>query len=111
MHVFKFSPRKGTPAAGYENQADGTVKEARSEKVLALSDRCALEFNSRFTGRDMPVLYEGELKGNPGCYEGFTPNYIRVVSKGDAGLVGNIATTRLARAEGDHIMGETPHVI
>lgn len=105
MHVFKFSPREGTPAAKYEGQIDGSVKEARSQKVIRLSDCCALEFNNRFVGRRMPVLYEHELKDEPGVYEGLTTNYIRVLALGNPSLVGNISQTRLIKAEADFVNG------
>ena len=107
MHVFKFSPRKGTPAASFEGQVEDAVKEARSAKVLELSERCALEYNIRFIGRIMPVLYEQEVKGAHGHYEGLTPNYIRVVSKGNNSLTGKIIMSRLLKAEGDYLVGET----
>ena len=106
MHVFKYSPRKGTPAARREGQVDGIVKEERSARVIELSDRCQLEFNRSFIGRVMPVLYEQEDRDRKGWYEGLTPNYIRVLSKGDARIAGNILPTRLARAENDFIYGE-----
>ncbi len=105
MHVFKYSPRKGTPAANYENQVDGTVKESRSAKVIGLSDRCQMEFNRRFVGREMPVLFEQEAKDREGYYEGLTPNYIRVLSKGDNGIVGNILSVKLLEAGKDFILG------
>ena len=107
MHVFKFSPRMGTPAASFERQVAGTVKEDRSAKVLELSERCALEYNNNFIGRILPVLYEQEVKGSKGIYEGLTPNYIRVISKGNNSIMGNISMSRLLKAEGDHILGET----
>ncbi|MEN6313996.1 MAG: tRNA (N(6)-L-threonylcarbamoyladenosine(37)-C(2))-methylthiotransferase MtaB [Clostridiaceae bacterium] len=105
MHVFKFSPRKGTPAASFDGQVEGTVKESRSARLLELSDRCSLEFNSSFTGRMMPVLYEQEVKGSDGYFEGLTPNYIRVVSNGNNNLTGNIIMTELLEAHSDHITG------
>ncbi len=106
MHVFKFSPREGTPAAGFEGQVDGVVKEARSRKVISLSDRCALEFNSKFVGRRMTVLYEHELKDEPGIYEGLTTNYIKVLTKGNPSIVGNISGTGLVRATAEYVDGE-----
>ncbi len=105
MHVFKYSPRKGTPAAAYEGQVDGTVKEYRSAKVIELSDRCAFEFHSRFLGREMPVLYEQEVKGSSGVYEGLTPNYIRVLTDADNGVLGNIIATKLQKAGKEFMNG------
>ncbi|HEY8350087.1 MAG TPA: tRNA (N(6)-L-threonylcarbamoyladenosine(37)-C(2))-methylthiotransferase MtaB, partial [Clostridia bacterium] len=75
MHVFKYSPRKGTPAARHKDQVDGRVKEERSDRLIELSNRCQLEFNRNFLGRVMPVLYEQEDNDMKGWYEGLTPNY------------------------------------
>jgi len=105
MHVFKYSPRKGTPAASFSDQVDGSVKEARSARVIELSDRCALEFNKRFVDREMPVLYEQEMKDMKGIYEGLTPNYIRVLSRGNNEVVGNILPTKLTEAQKDFAAG------
>jgi threonylcarbamoyladenosine tRNA methylthiotransferase MtaB len=106
MHVFKYSPRKGTPAARYENQVDGGTKEERSARLIELSDRCQMEFNRSFIGRAMPVLYEQESKNMKGWYEGLTPNYIRVLTRGNADIVGNIMPTQLLEAEKDFIFGD-----
>lgn len=106
MHVFKFSPRKGTPAATFADQIGGSVKEARSRRVIELSDRCARAFNNKFLGRKLPVLYEQEVKGSDGMYEGLTPNYIRVLSKGDNSLVGNIVETRLINMKDEYVIGD-----
>ena len=38
MHIFKYSPRKGTKAEGIKSQIQGDVKEERSKKLLELSD-------------------------------------------------------------------------
>lgn len=106
MHVFKYSPRKGTPAASCKNQVSGDVKEERSSRVLKLSEGHTLEFNTRFLGRKMPVLFEQEVKDRPGFYEGLTPNYIRVICPGNKGLEGNVAEVLLKAAVEEHIEGE-----
>lgn len=106
MHVFKFSPRKGTPAASFDGQVAATVKESRSIRLLELSDKCSLEFNRSFTGRTMPVLYEQEVKGSDGYFEGLTPNYIRVISNGNNNPAGNIIMSELLEAYSDHIAGK-----
>ncbi len=106
MHVFKFSPRKGTPAASFAGQVSSQVKEARSMRVIELSDRCTHAFHSRFIGRKMPVLYEQEVKDRKGLYEGLTPNYIRVLSFGNNCLIGNIVKTRLIKVENESVLGD-----
>lgn len=72
MHIFKYSPRKGTPAAKYKNQIDGNIKEERSNKLLELSNKYENEFAAQYVGREIEVLFENET-------EGHTTNYIKVI--------------------------------
>ena len=114
MHVFKFSPRKGTPAASLVGQVPSQVKEARSMQVIKLSEHCAQAFHSSFISTEMPVLYEQEVKDSKGLYEGLTPNYIRVLSFGNNSLIGNIVKTRLIKVENESVLGDCikfPHVL
>ena len=88
IHVFPYSPKKGTPAAVYANQTDGGTKKCRAERLTALSDALRRTFNRRFIGRSMPVLFEkAERRGR---YEGYTDNYIRITAPSDHDLVNTI---------------------
>ncbi|NJD04214.1 MAG: tRNA (N(6)-L-threonylcarbamoyladenosine(37)-C(2))-methylthiotransferase MtaB [Ruminiclostridium sp.] len=111
MHVFKFSPRKGTPAAMLSGQVDSAVKEERSERVLRLSTENMLKFNMKYIGRTMPVLFEQEVKIRAGFYEGLTSNYIRVLCKGNDSIKGRIMETSLAEANSDYILGEIQSIL
>lgn len=105
MHVFKYSPRKGTPAASFEGQIPASEKEKRSNILIELSKRKTLEFNKKFIGRAMPVLIEQEVNGRKGYVEGFTPNYIKVICEGDKNLKGEIVNVSLKEAVDDFIIG------
>lgn len=74
MHVFKYSPRKGTKAAGFKNQVDGITKNKRSDILIALSDKNEEKFAKQYIGKEINVLFENEI-------EGHTTNYIKVESK------------------------------
>jgi threonylcarbamoyladenosine tRNA methylthiotransferase MtaB len=106
IHVFKFSPRKGTPAATFKGQVDDRIKEARSKRVIELSEHCTREFNRMHLGREMPVLYEHEAREGGNVFEGLTPNYIRVLTRGNNSLVGNIRETWIIREENGCVIGE-----
>jgi len=105
MHIFRFSPRKGTPAATYENQVDAAVKEERSNRLIELNKKNMLRFRRGFEGRVMPVLFEQEVKGKDGYMEGHTANYIKVICKGEDNLKGEIVNVRLDRASVDYMEG------
>jgi threonylcarbamoyladenosine tRNA methylthiotransferase MtaB len=106
IHVFKYSPRKGTPAAGFPGQVEPAVKEERSSRLISLSNEKTLEFNSMFAGRTFPVLVEREVRTKKGFVEGLTPNYIRVVFRGNNKLEGKIVDVRMDKAENDYMTGE-----
>ena len=80
MHIFKYSPKKGTVAKNMKNQIDGKVKEERSSKLIELSDKNQNEYNEKYIGKEVKVLFE-EYKN--GYFKGHTSNYIMVNVKED----------------------------
>ncbi len=100
IHVFKYSPRKGTPAAEMKNQVSPEEKERRSEIMLTLSDELEKNYMELYVGRNMEVLYEQEMQAEDGYIEGLTNNYIRVMAKGDISLKGKLAETKLSKIKG-----------
>lgn len=75
MHIFKYSPKKGTVAKTMKNQIDGKIKEKRSSKLIELSDKNENEYNEEYIGKEVKVLFE-EYKN--GYFKGHTSNYIMV---------------------------------
>jgi threonylcarbamoyladenosine tRNA methylthiotransferase MtaB len=75
MHVFRFSPRQGTPAARMKGQIKDEVKKARSERLLTLNEIDARRFRQQFLGQTVEVLIEERKHGR---WEGLTDNYLRV---------------------------------
>ncbi|HHV29209.1 tRNA (N(6)-L-threonylcarbamoyladenosine(37)-C(2))-methylthiotransferase MtaB [Acetivibrio mesophilus] len=106
MHVFKYSRRKGTPAASYPNQVSPQKKEERSRKLIELASNMTLKYNRGFIGKTLPVLFEQEVKGKEGFMEGLTPNYIRVECRGNKDIEGEILDVQLKETENDFIIGE-----
>jgi threonylcarbamoyladenosine tRNA methylthiotransferase MtaB len=82
LHVFRFSPREGTPAATMTDQVCGSTVKERSRRMIALGERLEQTFNRRFVGTALPVLWEsGEPAGNTLRWSGLTDNYIRVTTE------------------------------
>lgn len=99
IHVFKYSPRKGTPAAKMEGQIPGGIKNDRSERLIELGEKLSLKFQGKFNGSLRAVLYE-EGNSGKGMFEGYTTNYIRVKTPSQKDLIGDIIDTRIV--VGDH---------
>jgi tRNA-2-methylthio-N6-dimethylallyladenosine synthase len=70
--VFKYSPRKDTPAAGYPNHVPEKVIEERHQRLLALINEIAARRYSRYVGRTVEILVEGVSRRNAARYEGRT---------------------------------------
>lgn len=79
MHVFKYSPRKGTVAAGMKEQLTDKEKTARSEVLLHLTRKQAECYRNLFIGEKLRVLWEDEeeIKGKRYMI-GHTDRYVRV---------------------------------
>lgn len=100
MHVFKYSPRKGTKAAVMPNQINGDIKEERSKKLIELSDRNEIEYNKSYNGKNVEVLFEEEKDG---MYKGHTQNYIMVYCQSKEKLDNKIIDVVCEKAEKEHI--------
>lgn len=79
MHIFKYSPRKGTKAAVMPRQVDGNKKEERSKRLIELSDKNEKQYNQTYIGKEAEVLFEEEHRENGIRYiKGHTTNYMVV---------------------------------
>ncbi len=104
LHVFSYSRRPGTDAAGYPDQVPRTVKAERSRVLRALAARKAQAFRRRFLGEDLAVLVL-DRDGPDGLLEGLSDNYLRVWFAGDPGLRGRIVTVRAEQVTGRGLLG------
>ncbi len=93
LHVFPYSVRPGTPAAEFPDRVSPPVAAARAKRLAALSDELHSAFCSRFSGRVLPVLWEGSCRG--GMMSGFTGNYIRVFAPYDSALIGTVSEAQV----------------
>ena len=62
VFAFLYSPRGGTPAAGYPDQIPHKVMTERMERLLALCHTISLEKNASLVGKTLDSLVEGESK-------------------------------------------------
>lgn len=101
MHIFKYSPRKGTKAAEMKNQVNGNIKEERSRKLIELSDENEKEYNKRYIGKEVEILFEEEKEG---LYKGHTQNYILAYYNTDKKLENKIVKVKCIGTETEHII-------
>ena len=87
MHIFKYSPREGTPASKMSNQVDGNIKEERSQKLIELSEKNQEEYNKIYFSKPQEVLFEEQKDG---VWTGYTNNYVKVSYQSDENLENKI---------------------
>ncbi len=76
VHIFPYSKREGTPAAGFPNQLSRSEKHERVRALSKVCDEVANEALTHYIGRNLHVLTE--RKNENGNFEGYSENYIRV---------------------------------
>jgi len=102
MHIFPYSRRSGTPAAGYADQVPEDEKKRRVHIMQELADKKAAQFQERFLNQHLTVLFEPEQDG---IVQGFTGNYIRVYAHGHQGVHGKLCTVKLEKPYCDGMWG------
>src|SRR5438309_2680211 len=63
--IFRYSPRRDTPAADMDDQIDEHIKQTRNQDLLRIVDESARRAGERLVSRDVEVLCEGPSKTNP----------------------------------------------
>jgi len=102
IHVFPYSPRRGTEAARMPDKVSDKVKKERSQKMLALARESAQNFSHRFLGKTMTVLWE---KQSDEFWSGHTDNYIKVYTKTNKDLTNQLLPVKLVEVREDGVWG------
>jgi threonylcarbamoyladenosine tRNA methylthiotransferase MtaB len=109
LHVFRYSARPGTAAAGMSGEISPEVKRERSKRLIDLGNEIRARFLQEHLGPALGVLVEDEraVDGRGVC-SGQTDDYVRVWFEG-SGLLGAVARVRGARIRADGIEGRLEH--
>ena len=106
MHIFKYSPRKGTRAAVMPNQIDGNLKEERSRKLIELSDKNEKEYNNQYIGKEVEVLFEEpHLENGKRYMKGHTTNYLVVKVETNDNLENEIKKVKITELDELELIG------
>src|SRR5262245_904689 len=78
IHIFPFSPRKGTPAAEMRDMVEPQVKANRCDRLAALEEKLRRDYFRSLIGRRLTVLVEGPGEITPGSWVGTSCRYAPV---------------------------------
>lgn len=91
MHIFKFSPRKGTKAALMTEQVREEKKAERSNALIALEEEMAGEYRKLFIGNTERLLVEEEIETKGVKYQvGHNERYLKLAVKSEENLTNKI---------------------
>lgn len=106
LHVFKYSPRKGTPAASFPGQAAPEVKEERSNRLIALGERLLKKYAENYLGKTVEVLVEQKIDLSGQTYwEGHSSNYLNIIFLAEQDLKGQLVEVSLDRFQDGILFG------
>ena len=103
--VFKYSPRRDTPAATLAGQIPESVKEGRNRDLLEVVDKWARRKSEQQVGRAVEILCEGPSKTNPERLTGRTPDNKIVNFEGEEWHIGELVTMEITRSLGFSLHG------
>lgn len=103
LHVFPFSPRKGTPAAGFKDKVPERITGIRCRRLRQLGEEKRKAFLHRMIGRKVTVLIQtagGPLTGQP---RGLSDNYVPVTLEAGTYKQNDLVKVRVGRVSDEGV--------
>lgn len=104
IHIFPFSPRKGTPAASFGEVVSEKVKQRRVEELAQVDRESHEKYCESMLDKTVSVLFEQESA--EGLWEGLSGNYVRIYARSEDNLSGKIRRIMLKALYEDGMIGE-----
>lgn len=104
VHVFPFSPKKGTPAHDYDDQIPQKEKKRRVGVMSAAADRGRTVALSEMMGKTHKVLFEE--KNAEGLWVGYSENYVLFAVESEDDLSNKILDVRAEKLCKEYISGK-----
>jgi len=103
-HIFPFSLRPGTAAAGFGCTVRPEVIRKRTALLGKVCHDSTKRYLKQFLGRQAEVLFEQERKGQAGLWEGYTRHYLRVVKKSKDDLQNRLIVVKVGQIAGEDLL-------
>ena len=105
LHVFSYSPRRGTEANDYKDDIPGNIKKERNKILTQLIEEKGLEFRNKSLNTIATVLIENQRDKNSGKLKGHTDNYIPISLDGPDPLKNCLIPITLKNISGNFVEG------
>ena len=105
-YIFKYSPRRDTPAAEMPDQVPQKIREERNQRLLEIVNEIAARKYDTFVGRQVQILVEGPSKKNPARMTGRTRCNKIVLFDGSDRHRGQLMDVKITRAGSFTLYGD-----
>jgi threonylcarbamoyladenosine tRNA methylthiotransferase MtaB len=105
IHVFPFSPRKGTPAAEMDEIVSPRVKSERCARLAEVEHDLRRDYFRSLIGRRLTVLVEGRSDETPGSWLGTSCRYAPVELQSRQSIEGQLIYVRADAVDEDRLLG------
>lgn len=105
LHVFPFSPRKGTAAFAFDGRNDPKVIKKRAAELRAIGQDKRTEFYGSCLRKEFAVLVEGWYSEQKEMMKGTSDNYLPVLFTSSDDLKGRIVPVCMERIENNRVIG------
>ena len=103
LHIFRFSPREGTPAAEMPDRVPGQVQHRRAAELAELGQRLRQRYFESLAGRKLQVLVESPAERLPGVALGTSDRYAPIELAGGTQWIGRLVDVIAGPVAGDCI--------
>jgi tRNA-2-methylthio-N6-dimethylallyladenosine synthase len=106
LYIFKYSERKGTPAATMSDTVSESDKTARFLSLENIQEKIQEEIYTSYVGRELSVLVEGHSSKSMESMTGHSTCHKVVNFLGKDDLLGQIVSVRITEAKSHSLWGE-----
>ena len=97
--TFIYSPREGTPAAGFSDQIPYDIKHERFERLNEVVNKYSLEKNERLSDKTVKVLIDGPSRKDDESYSGRTDGFKLVNVSSGRDITGQLVDVRITECK------------
>jgi threonylcarbamoyladenosine tRNA methylthiotransferase MtaB len=105
IHVFPYSPRKGTAAAGFPDQVDQKVIKERAAELRELGKQKRKVFHMSCIGEEFSVITKGWHSEKKNMIEGISDNYLNIIFPSSKLLRNSLLTIKVVETGEDGVIG------
>lgn len=105
IHVFRFSPRHGTPAHTWGDPVPPETKKDRAQRLAEVGDRTGRELARTSVGRTLRVVFEGK-PGKDGLLTGIADNWLTVRAPGPPSFLRTLQWVHTTEEANGELYGE-----